>query len=187
MIPPVVRSVLVSWDQAAAFHRFAEQFGAWWPKRTHSVGGERVKAVILEPKVGGRIFEEHVDGRRFQWGTILEWDPPRQLTFTFHPARDASTAQDVVVRFIPERDGTKVELTASNWERWGDGATRARRGYNLGWGYILNDWAGKRTVGMALLSGVGAVRTLIQKLRGGTAATIAKSGGEIAGANADPA
>jgi len=187
MIPPVVRSVLVSWDQRAAFRRFAEEFGTWWPRRTHSVGGERVKDVILEPKVGGRIFEEHIDGRRFLWGTILEWDPPHQLKFTFHPSRDPATAQEVIVRFIPEPDGTKVELTASNWERWGDGATRARRGYDLGWGYILNDWAGRRTAGMILLSAVGAVLNFVQKVRGGTAATIAKSGGEIANANADPA
>ncbi len=56
--------------------RVAVDFGTWWPRSTHSVGGERVKEIVLEPKVGGRICEEHLDGRRFQWGTIVQWEPP---------------------------------------------------------------------------------------------------------------
>ena len=64
----------------------------------------------VEPQVGGRIFEEHVDGRRFQWGRVLEWEPPRRVKFTFHPSRDPATAQDVEVRFVPDGGGT-----ASSW------------------------------------------------------------------------
>ena len=70
-IPSIERSIAVDWDQATAFRRFAVEFSTWWPWRTHSVGAKRVKRIVLEPKAGGRIFEEHVDGRRFQWGQIL--------------------------------------------------------------------------------------------------------------------
>ena len=101
---PIVRSVLVSWSQEAAFRRFAGEFSSSWPWRTHSIGGKRVARLVLEQWVGGRIYEEHVDGRRFQWGTVLEWDPPSRLKFTFHPARDPSSAQDVEVRFLPEAE-----------------------------------------------------------------------------------
>ena len=75
-LPPVERSVSVSWDQEAAFRRFTVEFSSWWPWRTHSIGGRRVKRVVFEPQVGGRIFEEHVDGRRFQWGRVLEGERP---------------------------------------------------------------------------------------------------------------
>ena len=38
-LPPIVRSVLVSWDQEAALRRFTGEFASWWPWRTHSIGG----------------------------------------------------------------------------------------------------------------------------------------------------
>ena len=65
-IPPVDRSVLVSWDPETAFRRFALDFGTWWPSHSHSIGGSRVKRVVLEARADGLIFEEHVDGRRFR-------------------------------------------------------------------------------------------------------------------------
>jgi uncharacterized protein YndB with AHSA1/START domain len=178
-IPPVERTVSVSWDQETAFRRFALEFAQWWPWQTHSIGGKRVARVVLEPKVGGRIFEEHVDGRRFQWGQVLEWDPPRRLKFTFHPSREPATAQEVEVRFVPEGSGTRLELSASKWENWGPKARRARNGYNLGWGYVLNVWAGRRTPRMALVDGLMAVIGVVERLRGGAARAIDRSGGEM--------
>ena len=146
-LPPIEKSISVSWDQESAFERFTAGFGAWWPSQTHSIGGDRVRQVVFEPRLGGRIFEEHQDGRRFQWGEILQWDPPRRVKFTWHPSRDPSTAQEVAIEFIREDGGgTRVNLISSGWENWGPKAHRARRGYSVGWAYILNIWAGRRTV-----------------------------------------
>jgi hypothetical protein len=178
-LPPIERSLEVSWDQESAFRRFTREFGAWWPWRTHSVGGSRVRRVVLEPFVGGRIFEEHVDGRRFQWGRILEWEQPRSVKFTFHPSREPETAQEVEVRFEPVAAGTRVVLVASKWENWGKGAKGARRGYDVGWGYVLNVWAGRRNAGMATMDAALTVMAWVGKLRGGKAADIARSKGEI--------
>jgi uncharacterized protein YndB with AHSA1/START domain len=182
-IPPVERSISVDWDPSTAFRRFVLNFGKWWPWRTHSVGGERVKTIVFEPAVGGRIFEEHIDGRRFQWGQVLEWDPPSRVKFTFHAGRAPETAQEVEVRFIPEKQGTRVELVASNWEKWGPKATRARRGYDLGWAYILNLWAGRRTLRMRVVDGLMGIAKIVSWLRGGTAGEIARAGGEITSAS----
>ena len=178
-LPPIKRSISVSWDQATAFRRFTEQFAEWWPSRSHSIGGDLVKRIVFESGVGGRIYEEHVDGRRFQWGKVLEWDPPRLVKFTWHPSRDPSTAQDVELQFVKEGGGTRLELTSSGWDRWGPKAARARKNYNTGWGYLLNIWAGRRTVQMALLDGIIAALNLFQKLRGGRAAEIASAKGEM--------
>ncbi|MGH7537785.1 MAG: SRPBCC domain-containing protein [Gemmatimonadales bacterium] len=181
-LPPIERSVSVSWDQEAAFRRFTAELPEWWPRRTHSIGGERVRRVVFEGRVGGRLFEEHIDGRRFQWGQVLEWDPPRRVRFTFHPSREPATAQEVEVRFEPEGGGTRLVLTATKWENWGRGARAARRGYRLGWGYVLNVWAGRRTAGMRLLDGISAVVGVVERFRGGTAGSIARARGEIPGA-----
>ena len=178
-LSPIQRSVSVSWDPKAAFERFTAQFGAWWPVRTHSIGGERVGRVVFEGHVGGRIFEEHSDGRRFQWGQVLLWEPPRRVQFTWHPSRDPETAQEVEVEFTAEGSGTLVKLTSSKWERWGAKASRARKGYSVGWAYVLNVWAGRRTAGMAVLDAIGAVLRLVQIFRGGRDASIERAGGEI--------
>lgn len=178
-LPPIIRSISVAWDPKTAFRKFTADFGSWWPARTHSIGGERIHRVVFEDKLGGRIYEEHLDGRRFQWGEIILWEPPNRVKFTWHPARDPSTSQQVEVEFLAEGDGTRLKLTSSGWERWGRGANRARRGYSLGWAYVLKVWAGRRTISMALLDGAMSLVNLIMKIRGGRDAEIARAGGEI--------
>ncbi|HLE64201.1 MAG TPA: SRPBCC domain-containing protein [Pyrinomonadaceae bacterium] len=179
LIPPIKRSIFVSWDQQTAFNRFTAEFDSWWPTHSHSVGGDRVRKLVFETHVGGSIYEEHRDGRRFQWGQILAWEPPRRLKFTWHPSRDPSTAQDVEIAFLAEDSGTRLELTSTGWERWGRRARMARRGYDTGWGYILDVWAGKRTVRMSALEVVTSTLNLGMKLFGGRAAEIARAKGQM--------
>jgi uncharacterized protein YndB with AHSA1/START domain len=179
-LSPIRRTVTVSWDPPAAFRRFTQEFAAWWPWSTHSVGGKRVKRLVFECSVGGLIYEEHVDGRRFQWGRVLEYDAPRRVKFTWHPSRDPATAQDVELRFEADGTGTRVELISDKWENWGKNAHRARKGYDVGWAYVLNVWAGRRSAKMAILDGVALAMRGIELVRGGTRASIARAGGEIA-------
>lgn len=179
LIPPIKRSVSVSWDQQTSFKRFTAEFGSWWPSRSHSVGGDRVRKIVFETGVGGSIYEEHSDGRRFQWGRILTWEPPRRLKFTWHPSRDPATAQEVEIEFLSEEGGTRLELTSTGWERWGRRARMARRGYDTGWAYILNIWAGKRTVKMSVLELITSFLNLGMKLFGGREAEIARAKGEV--------
>jgi hypothetical protein len=178
-IPPIRRSISVSWSPVSAFRRFTEEFGSWWPSRTHSIGGERVRQLVFEQREGGRIYEEHADGRRFQWGEVTLWDPPARVRFTWHPARDPSSSQNVEIEFKAEGTGTRLELTSTGWERWGRGAQRARKAYKVGWGYVLNVWAGRRTVGMLALEVVAGLFNFLMRIRGGRDAEIARAGGEI--------
>jgi uncharacterized protein YndB with AHSA1/START domain len=183
-LAPIVRTVPVSWDPEAAFRRFTADFARWWPWPTHSIGGrERVERIVFECRAGGLIYEQHKDGRRFQWGRVLEWEPPRRVKFTWHPSRDPSTAQEVELRFHPEASGTRLELVSSGWENWGKGAKGARRGYDLGWWQVLNLFAGRRTLGMAVLGAMMRLVALVQRTRGGTAAAVARAGGEIGSAS----
>ena len=178
-IPPIERSVSVSWDPQTAFDRFTSQFASWWPVRSHSIGGDQVQRVVFECRAGGLIYEEHRHGRRFQWGQILAWEPPNLVKFTWHPSRDPATAQDVEIRFVAEGTGTRLTLIATGWERWGPKARLARNGYSAGWAYVLNVWAGRRTAAMLLLDAIAALLTPLRKLRGGAQASIARARGEL--------
>ena len=142
-LEPVTRSVTVSWDQEAAFRRFTAEMGRWWPLRTHSVTEGKSLTCVFEEHVGGRIYEVGRDGTQYDWGKVLEWDSPRRVKFTWHPGRDVSTAGLVELRFSKVAEGTRLDLTHSGWENFGQGVERARRGYRVGWGYVLELWAGR--------------------------------------------
>jgi uncharacterized protein YndB with AHSA1/START domain len=166
-IPPVVRTVEVRWPRAEAFERFTAGIARWWPLRTHSVGQASAQSVVFEDEVGGRIYEVEQNGDTHTWGTILEWDPPSRVRFTWHPGRQPDTAQQVEVRFADTPGGSRLTLTHEGWEKLGRLAARARFGYNFGWIPVLDEWADRKTIAGSILNGLGAVAGFIAKLRPG--------------------
>jgi len=150
---PIRRSIGVPWNQHAAFERFTSRFGDWWPRYSHSIGGKRVKRLVFECRVGGLIYEEHHDGTRMLWGTVMAFDAPNRVAFTFHPSREESDAQLIEVRFLPDRVGTRVELTSSGWDKMGKSAQRAYGAYRLNWGAALDRFA-ERFSGVVVLFSV---------------------------------
>lgn len=143
-LPPLVKTITVGWKPDAAFRRFTTEMGTWWPLKTHSCGGDDAQTVMFEERIGGHIIEKIKGGKESVWGTVTQWDPPRSVAFTWHPARDPATAQNVEVRFHPDGAGTRLELIHSGWESFGAMAKKARGGYNMGWDYVLNIWADRR-------------------------------------------
>ena len=83
------------------------------------------------------FFERAADGRETPWGTVLAYDPPRRLAFSWVVQLPAEQAQLVEIRFTAEDRGTKVELTHSGWEKLGDAAASRRERYERGWGTIF--------------------------------------------------
>jgi uncharacterized protein YndB with AHSA1/START domain len=178
-IPAIRRSVLVSWDPAAAYRRFTGEFPVWWPRGTHSIGGKKVKQIIFECRVGGRIVEELVDGRRYLWGTITAIDPPHRVAFTWHPSREKDVAQDVEVSFHPEGSGTRVDLVSTGWERLGARAHRERKGYSIGWGSVLDVYAGRTTAVILLFGVISRALTLFLRVTGKLERSIDQAGGRL--------
>lgn len=160
-VAPIRRSVSVSWPHAEAYRRFTQDFAKWWPSFSYSIGGSRVKRVVFEPRPGGRIYEEHRDGTRMRWGTVIALDPPRRIAFSFHPSRSESDAQHVEITFLPDADRTRVDLVSTGWENMSDTAQRTRGGYQLGWGLVLDRFAGRFRPVLLLFSAMSAGITLI--------------------------
>lgn len=137
-IDPVVKTATVPQDPAAAFALFTTEFNRWWPRATHSVGLERAERVDFGDGVGGEIIETVADGTTTSWGTILAWDPPHRLCFSWHPGTDPATPTTVEVTFeaIGADGGTLVVLTHSDWHQHPLGA-RMREGYDVGWDTVF--------------------------------------------------
>jgi uncharacterized protein YndB with AHSA1/START domain len=138
-IESVMKTVTVACTPAEAFRYFTADFGAWWPAATHSVVAhasefkDEPAIVILEPRVRGRIFERTHAGEEHIWGSVLAWQPPERVVFSFHPGRDDKQAQTVEVTFCAAPEGARVVLTHSGWDKLGANAQQARDRYNQGW------------------------------------------------------
>ncbi|HXN01370.1 MAG TPA: SRPBCC domain-containing protein [Candidatus Dormibacteraeota bacterium] len=139
-VGPVRKEIVVRCSPSRAFWIFTREINAWWPRRGHSVGGERSESIDLEPRTGGRLTETHSGGRVTIWGTILLWDPPSRLVIEWHPGRSSDEATEVEVEFTAEGTDTRVVLEHRGWERRADGG-QARQQYDQGWVGVLQQLA----------------------------------------------
>jgi len=138
MIEPVRKEIRVPAEPEAAFRRFTDGIGAWWPRHTHSVSEDRCVAVRFEEGPEGRsLVEEDADGRVHRWGLVSTWEPGHRLVFSWHPGKDTSLATEVEVTFAAEAGGTVVTLEHRGWEVLGDGARETREEYQHGWEPVL--------------------------------------------------
>jgi uncharacterized protein YndB with AHSA1/START domain len=142
MIEPLIRTIEVPCSQAEAFRVFVHGMGSWWPlaKRSMSLKavGKPAKSLEVDPRLGGKIVEIGPDGTEHHWGTITAMAPNDSVTMDFHMGMPPDKASIVEVTFVPVDDTrTRVTLTQSNWEGFGDMAEMLRGGYVSGWDIIF--------------------------------------------------
>ena len=136
-LAPVVKRVEVDVPLEEAFRMFTEELGSWWPMDTHSIGEDEVSSVIVEGGAGGRIYERWGDGTEYDWARFTAWEPPARFVMDWRPNPEPGPFTEVEVTFTAAGSGTLVELQHRGWERLGEAATKARAGYDTGWGLIL--------------------------------------------------
>ena len=116
-----------------AFSVWTTRLSAWWP-RSHTTSGDPDATVVLEPRLGGRIFERATDGREIDWGEITAWDPPTRFRYLWHIGRTRDDATDVSVSFVADGDGaTRLEIVHSGWDRLGADGPQFRHANTAGW------------------------------------------------------
>jgi uncharacterized protein YndB with AHSA1/START domain len=136
-VPPVVKMVTVRVVPARAFELFADNLARWWPLAQFHTGPDAVDCAI-EPRVGGRLFERAADGRETSWGTVLAYEPPHRIAFSWVVGGlSPDEAQRIEIRFAPEGSGTRVELTHTGWEKLGEAGAALRERYDRGWATII--------------------------------------------------
>jgi uncharacterized protein YndB with AHSA1/START domain len=137
-VAPITKSVAIPRTPEEAFRLFTEGIATWWPLRgQHSIYGERAQGVVLEGRVGGRLYEVSADGEEGLWGTVVVWEPPTRFVCTWHPGRSEETAQELEIRFLPEDEGTRVELEHRGWAS----SPEKRSSYDEGWDVVLGRYA----------------------------------------------
>ncbi|MEO1108435.1 MAG: SRPBCC domain-containing protein [Pseudomonadota bacterium] len=143
MTNPIVKSITVNAAPNRAFDVFVHRVANWWPLDGHAVSASKGKpalAVMIEPWVGGAVYETMCDGERADWGEVLIYEDGRRVAFTWHPGTNKDFPTQVEVLF-EERDPGKtlVTLTHSGWEVWAAEAPEKRGGYDTGWDFVLGE------------------------------------------------
>jgi uncharacterized protein YndB with AHSA1/START domain len=120
-----------------AFATWTAGIGTWWPV-DHTVSGEAGLEVVLEGRVGGRIYERTAGGVEHDWGEVTEWRPPMRLAYRWHLGADSAAATDVAVSFVEvDHAVTRIEIEHRGWERLGAGADSLRDRNQAGWDSLL--------------------------------------------------
>ncbi|HEY1650756.1 MAG TPA: SRPBCC family protein [Acidimicrobiales bacterium] len=120
-------SIVVDAPIDRAFAVFTEDMGSWWPKEHHMLQSQE-SHMVFEPKKGGRAHELGDDGTECKWASVLVWEPPNRVVFTWEISpqwsleSDPAKVSEVEVRFTAEAAGrTRVDVEHRNLDRHGDG------------------------------------------------------------------
>ena len=119
-----------------AWEVFTAQMADWWPLHTHSIAafeGSVPERLVLEPGVGGEIYEE-TGGVRRHWARIDGWEPPHRLSYTWH-VNPENPPTNVTVTFEPVDGGDARydrPLRLGGLRRRGRHARELRLGRRLG-------------------------------------------------------
>lgn len=154
MSPPatatsVRNEVVVDAPVDRAFAVFTEQMDRIKP-REHNLLGVDIEATVFEARVGGRIYDRGTDGSECEWATVLAYEPPERVVFSWNISpswqieADPEKRSEVEVRFIAEDDErTRVVLEHRHLDRHGEGWEGARDGVAApdGWGVYLSRYA----------------------------------------------
>jgi hypothetical protein len=137
MIEPIRLAFDVDCPVDHAFDVWTHRIADWWPA-DHTVSGEASLHVVLEPRVGGRIFERLATGVEHDWGEVTAWEPPSRLGYLWHLRRDRADATEVEIRFVDRGDATtRVEIEHRGWERLGAEGEEWRDRNRGGWATLL--------------------------------------------------
>lgn len=137
MTEPLWLRLEVACSAEHAFAIWTTRIDAWWPA-DHTASGRNDARVVLEPFVGGRIYERTSDGTEHDWGEVTHWEPPHRLGYLWHLRRDRADATDVEIRFVAATaSSTVVEIEHRGWERLGADADVWRDRNRMGWSTLL--------------------------------------------------
>jgi uncharacterized protein YndB with AHSA1/START domain len=109
-----------------AFRVFVEEIGDWWrPNPLFQTTPRPPGRLAFEPSEGGRLTETLANGKVFEIGRILAWEPPHRFVFSWRQANfppDLHT--EVEVRFEPVGEETRVSVEHRGFDRVPAGAAR---------------------------------------------------------------
>ena len=92
-----------------AFAVFTEEIGVWW--RPHGLFQTTPRAPGLLAFADGRLTETLANGKVFEIGKVLAWEPPERLVFSWRQANfPPELHTEVEIRFEAVGEETRVSV-----------------------------------------------------------------------------
>jgi DNA-binding transcriptional ArsR family regulator len=88
------------------FNVMTQQSLEWFP---HVYGGDKVRRVVLEPRVGGQHYEDWGDGSGHLYGQVIVYDPP--VRWATRGRVYPGTILDTSYELTEETGGVRVRVT----------------------------------------------------------------------------
>jgi len=132
-----------------AFEVFTLEIDQWWRKGpAYRIGGKYPGPLHLEPKLGGRLFQQHgKDGSALhEIGAITAWEPPAHFAFTWRGINFKPDESTIVEVWFEQREtGTRVTLEHRGFAalppehpvRHGESVVEFIGGFGRWWGALL--------------------------------------------------
>ena len=137
MIEPLRIEFDVACPPEQAFDLWTVKTSVWWPT-SHTVSARSGVEIVIEPSVGGRIYERTPEGEEHDWGEVTAWEPPSRIAYLWHLRQDRDDATEVQITFAPARPtGTRMSIEHRGWERLGAGGADQRKRNEHGWAHLL--------------------------------------------------
>jgi uncharacterized protein YndB with AHSA1/START domain len=137
----VIEPLRIDFDVACppeqAFELWTTKTSMWWPA-SHTVSARPDVEVVIEPSVGGRIYERTPEGEEHDWGKVTAWEPPSRITYLWHLRQDRADATEVQITFAPAKPtGTRMSIEHRGWEQLGARGADQRNLNERGWARLL--------------------------------------------------
>src|SRR3974390_632026 len=142
-------SIVVDAPLERAFQVFTQDFGNFKPAE-HNMLGVELAETVLEPRVGGRLYDRGIDGSECCWARVLAYEPPHRVVMSWDISpqwqieADPAKTSEWEVRFVAETpQRTRAEIEHGNLDRHGEGWEGVRDGVggDQGWPLYLSRYA----------------------------------------------
>ena len=119
-----------------------EEAGSWWDSDFVALQGS--EGVKLEPRLGGRLYEETEDGRGLEWARVIAIDPGKSIDFQgiMTPAFGGPTINTVRLSIQASDSGTELTMVEGLVGRITDeGMASMQQGWDFLFGQKLKQYA----------------------------------------------
>ncbi len=110
---PVVKTLDLRCSAEHAFTVYTTRMADWWPVTQFSISEDDLVSLVMECRLGGRIYETNGNGDELPWGEITVWEPSDRLVHSWHPGFTPAEANQVEVTFAVHCRGLPGRARAS--------------------------------------------------------------------------
>lgn len=110
--------------------------GLWWRKDFYT--SPKTKSFILEPKVGGRMYEDYGNNEGLLWYTVIVLNKPHHLELQGHLTPDYGGPAITFLKITLKEDGNSTVLRLSD-TLMGDVSEKSKGQITEGWKLLFED------------------------------------------------